>query len=88
MLIDNLKSIVKYGTTNAIKNPESYTFFALAYYLGQKYPDYTFASSKSAQKSKSSKPPLLLSAKDTLLAFQPEKKDVVIEHLGISENLL
>ncbi|RSL62920.1 hypothetical protein CEP54_005458 [Fusarium duplospermum] len=31
----------------AIKNPESWTLFALACYLGERFPDYTWASTKS-----------------------------------------
>ena len=31
----------------AIANPESWTLFALACYLGTRFPDYTWASTKS-----------------------------------------
>ncbi|KAF7557134.1 hypothetical protein G7Z17_g885 [Cylindrodendrum hubeiense] len=34
----------------AIANPESWTLFALAWYLGHRYPDYTFASTESKLK--------------------------------------
>ncbi|KAF5975634.1 hypothetical protein FBULB1_7272 [Fusarium bulbicola] len=34
-------------TDQAVTNPESWTMFALAWYLGSKNKDFTFASSKS-----------------------------------------
>ncbi|KAI8951676.1 hypothetical protein F4801DRAFT_578215 [Xylaria longipes] len=45
----NLNSTVRFGTPKAIQNPESYTFYALAYFLGQN-TQFTFANSKSANK--------------------------------------
>ncbi|KAI8623018.1 hypothetical protein F5Y19DRAFT_405702 [Xylariaceae sp. FL1651] len=45
----SLNSIVRFGTAKAIQNPESYTFYALAYYLGQN-TQFTFATSKSVNK--------------------------------------
>ncbi|KAI1196875.1 hypothetical protein F5X97DRAFT_334303 [Nemania serpens] len=45
----NLNSIARFGTAKAIQNPESYTFYALAYFLGQN-TQFTFANSKSVNK--------------------------------------
>ncbi|KAJ3577379.1 hypothetical protein NPX13_g3186 [Xylaria arbuscula] len=41
-----LNSIVRFGTKKAVQNPESYTMYALAYFLGQN-TKFTFATSKS-----------------------------------------
>ena len=65
-----MNSIVRYGTKKAVTNPESFTFYALAYYLGQN-TQYTFAASKSAKK-----PTLPSSKRNFLVAFQPVKRDL------------
>ncbi|KAH9997675.1 hypothetical protein F4779DRAFT_170603 [Xylariaceae sp. FL0662B] len=74
----NLNSIVRFKTPTATTNPESYAFFALAYYLGQKYPQYTFANSKSANKPPTPGPKRSISdfETDKLLSFQLVKKDM------------
>ncbi|RYP19192.1 hypothetical protein DL765_003507 [Monosporascus sp. GIB2] len=73
----NLNSIVRFGTTKAVRNPESFTFYALAYYLGQT-TQYTFANSKSANKPaptpKRRSP--YRSERDFLISFQPERKEL------------
>ncbi|KAI1390200.1 uncharacterized protein F4822DRAFT_428542 [Hypoxylon trugodes] len=73
-----LNSVVRFGTKKAISNPESYTFYALAYYLGQRFPQYTFANSKSMNKpaAAGTKRSILDLGKSMLLPFQPAKKDL------------
>lgn len=74
-----MKSIVRYGTKKAVTNPESFTFYALAYYLGQN-TQYTFANSRSAKKP--APPPKRHfdgsansdSKRDFLVAFQPVRR--------------
>ncbi|RYP77402.1 hypothetical protein DL771_001197 [Monosporascus sp. 5C6A] len=73
----NLNSIVRYGTKKAVTNPESFTFYALAYYLGQN-TQYTFANSKSAKKpAPVPKRRSYRSERDFLIAFQPERRELV-----------
>ncbi|RYP57837.1 hypothetical protein DL769_009245 [Monosporascus sp. CRB-8-3] len=73
----NLNSVVRYATKKAVTNPESFTFYALAYYLGQN-TQYTFANSKSANKPaltpKRRSP--YRSERDFLIAFQPERREL------------
>ncbi|KAI0549199.1 hypothetical protein F4679DRAFT_276438 [Xylaria curta] len=73
----NLNSIVRFGTPKAIENPESYTFYALAYYLGQN-TQFTFASSKSVNKPPPTNPKRFMrdSGLLTLAKFQVSKQNV------------
>ncbi|KAI1372059.1 hypothetical protein F4677DRAFT_273640 [Hypoxylon crocopeplum] len=67
-----LNGIVRLGTAKAIQNPESYALYALAYYLGQ-HTQYTFATSKSANKPVTPKRSVI-NPNDILVAFQPVKR--------------
>ncbi|KAI1295160.1 hypothetical protein F5Y03DRAFT_387453 [Xylaria venustula] len=71
----NLNSIVRFGTVKAIQNPESYTFYALAYFLGQN-TQLTFANSKSANKPPPANPKRSIESihNDALEKFQMDKK--------------
>ncbi|KAI0419646.1 hypothetical protein F5X98DRAFT_362398 [Xylaria grammica] len=73
----NLNSIVRFGTAKATENPESYTFYALAYYLGQT-TQFTFANSKSAKKPPPTTPKRSPSEIDLglLARFQIDTRDV------------
>ncbi|KAI0452898.1 hypothetical protein F5B21DRAFT_515733 [Xylaria acuta] len=73
----SLNSIVRFGTTKAIQNPESYTFYALAYYLGQN-TQFTFANSKSANKPPATNPKRSVRDSDVhiLAKFHVDKRDV------------
>ncbi|RWA04258.1 hypothetical protein EKO27_g10847 [Xylaria grammica] len=73
----NLNSIVRFGTAKATENPESYTFYALAYYLGQT-TQFTFANSKSAKKPSPITPKRSPSEIDLglLARFQMDTRDV------------
>ena len=76
-----MNSIVRYGTKKAVTNPESFTFYALAYYLGQN-TQYTFAASKSAKKPTLPRRRHIYDSSDSgskrnfLVAFQPLKRDL------------
>ncbi|KAI0975968.1 hypothetical protein F4678DRAFT_469733 [Xylaria arbuscula] len=71
----NLNSIVRFKTAKAIQNPESYTFYALAYFLGQN-TQFTFANSKSANKLPPANPKRFIESiyNDALKRFQVDKK--------------
>ncbi|KAI0479324.1 hypothetical protein GGR56DRAFT_373305 [Xylariaceae sp. FL0804] len=72
----NLNSIVRFGTPRAISNPESYTFYALAYFLGQN-TQFTFANSKSAAKPAiNPKRSWFVSQRDALAPFQLDRRDL------------
>ncbi|KAI0540465.1 hypothetical protein GGR58DRAFT_521991 [Xylaria digitata] len=73
----SLNSIVRFGTAKAIQNPESYTFYALAYYLGQN-TQFTFANSKSANKPSAPNPKRSSSGSDVgvMARFQIGKRSV------------
>ncbi|KAI0514792.1 hypothetical protein F5B22DRAFT_647271 [Xylaria bambusicola] len=72
----NLNSIVRFGTTKAIQNPESYTFYALAYFLGQN-TQFTFANSKSANRPPPANPKRSAGDYVSMLArFQLYKQDL------------
>ncbi|KAH7141656.1 hypothetical protein EDB81DRAFT_52592 [Dactylonectria macrodidyma] len=44
-----LSKILNFPAATAVQNPESYSFYALALYLGQQNPVYTFASGRSVK---------------------------------------
>ncbi|KAI3318478.1 hypothetical protein HD806DRAFT_511756 [Xylariaceae sp. AK1471] len=73
----NLNSIVRFGTAKATENPESYTFYALAYYLGQN-TQFTFANSKSAKKPSTANPKRSMIYSDAYLLakFQMDKRSM------------
>ena len=70
---------MRYGPKKAVTNPESFTLYALAYYLGQT-TQYTFASSKSAKKPVPTPKRRLDDStnddpkKNILVTFQPVKR--------------
>ncbi|KAF2963216.1 hypothetical protein GQX73_g10360 [Xylaria multiplex] len=73
----SLNSIVRFGTAKAIQNPESYTFYALAYHLGQN-TQFTFANSKSANKPPAPNPKRSNSGSDVgvMARFQIGKREL------------